>query len=117
MSSPRAAEVESTKIAGNPACNEDIRKEIARYDWDTELMVAIALAESYCRADADNTGTNRDGSYDIGVFQINSIHGQSKEAMMDYKQNIAYAYKIYNSQGLRAWSVYNNGAYLKYYRQ
>lgn len=117
LSSPQSVEGDTTQVAGNPECSEHIRKEIARYDWDIELMVSIALAESHCRADADNTGTNYDGSYDIGVFQINSVHGKSREDMMDYKQNIAYAYELYQGQGLRAWAAYNNGSYLKYYRQ
>lgn len=34
--------------------------------------VAIADAESGCRTDIDNAGTNSDGSVDVGLWQINS---------------------------------------------
>lgn len=87
---------------------------VDQYDWDTEIMLAIMYAESSCRPNLDNTGLNKNGSVDYGLFQINSIHGHNPEDLMDPEYNIKAAYKIYKSQGLRAWSVYNSGRYLKY---
>jgi hypothetical protein len=49
-------------------------------------------------------GVNKNGSNDVGVAQINSIHGMSTEDRMDYKKNIDKAYKIYKSRG--NWSAW-----------
>ncbi len=44
----------------------------SRYAVEPELLQAIAMVESGMRADAVNI--NKDGSRDIGLMQINSIH-------------------------------------------
>lgn len=100
---------------------------------DQATMVAIAGSES--GYDPTNTGdfglTDRpqatDGSTSWGLWQINSIH----ETMLtqytgssnpdDWEQwlfvpanNAKAALNIYQSQGLGAWSTYNDGAYLNY---
>lgn len=54
-------------------------------------------SESGLRSNA--VGVNKNGSNDVGVAQINSIHGMSTEDRMDYKKNIDKAYKIYKSRG------------------
>ena len=59
-------------------------------------------SESGLRSNA--VGVNRNGSNDVGVAQINSIHGMSTEDRMDYKKNIDKAYKIYKSRG--NWSAW-----------
>lgn len=49
-------------------------EEVAtRYDLEPELLQAIAAVESGYRAQAMNH-TNRNGTRDIGLMQINSIH-------------------------------------------
>jgi soluble lytic murein transglycosylase-like protein len=45
----------------------------SRYDIEPELLQAIAAVESGYRADAMNHA-NRNGTRDIGLMQINSIH-------------------------------------------
>ncbi|MFL1500520.1 transglycosylase SLT domain-containing protein [Pseudomonas sp. O64] len=45
----------------------------SRYDIEPELLQAIAVVESGARAQAINHG-NSDGSRDIGLMQINSMH-------------------------------------------
>ena len=76
-------------------------------------MLAIAQAESGCNPQAVNTA-NTDGSTDTGLLQINSIHGLDPETLIDPTVNIQAAYRIYQTQGLTAWSVYNNGAYARH---
>ena len=49
-------------------------EEVAtRYDLEPEMLQAIAAVESGSRAQAMNH-TNRNGTRDIGLMQINSIH-------------------------------------------
>lgn len=77
-------------------------------------MVAIARAESGFRVEAVNNA-NSNGSSDYGLFQINSVHQyDSRRLTSDAAYNTQCAKSIYDSQGLRAWSVYNNGAYQQY---
>ncbi|PRA26554.1 transglycosylase SLT domain-containing protein [Pseudomonas poae] len=45
----------------------------SRYDIEPELLQAIAAVESGYRADAMNRA-NRNGTWDIGLMQINSLH-------------------------------------------
>lgn len=47
---------------------------------------------------------NSDGSIDVGIFQINSIHGYSVEYLQDWKNNIDMAYGIFERDGWSAWS-------------
>ena len=99
---------------------EKLDKELAKYDWDTKLMKAIVMAESSCRADAvgDKTLTyqnnGRTYGYSVGMFQIRILEGREACDTFDIEKNAQCAYNIYKSQGLKAWSVYSNGAYKKY---
>ena len=101
----------SSQVAGR--C-EEFREIVEKYPWNSKIMLAIMRAESGCNPRSDNTGLNRDGSNDKGLFQINSIHGFSDAERLDPIRNIEIAFKIWQSQGYRAWSAYNNGSYLKF---
>ncbi len=106
--SPKIA---SSQIAGR--C-EEFREMVEKYPWNSKVMLAIARAESNCNPRSDNSGLNRDGSNDKGLFQINSIHGFSDAERLDPIRNIEIAFRIWQSQGYKAWSAYNNGSYLKF---
>lgn len=74
-------------------------------------MVAIALAESGGRVEVVSP-FNSNGTKDYGLFQINSVHGYvARDLTSDAAFNTRCAKAIYDKQGLRAWSVYNNGKY------
>ncbi len=88
------------------------------------IMAAIALAESGGRAGAhnDNRSTG-DNSY--GLWQINMIDNlgterrrqlglKSDEQLKDPATNVRAAKRVFESQGLGAWSVYRSGAYRQY---
>lgn len=47
---------------------------------------------------------NSNGSTDVGIFQINSIHGFTVEEMQDYKKNVDFAYKLMKRDGWSAWA-------------
>lgn len=77
---------------------------------DIARAVAIALAESGGRSDATNHNTN--GSVDYGLWQVNSVHGFPVGELLTPTGNGRYAYRVYQSQGWNAWTVYRTGAYL-----
>ena len=84
-------------------------------------MAAIGLAESGGNPRAHNPNASTgDNSY--GLMQINMLGAmgperraafgiQSNEELFDPLTNMKAAKKIFDSQGLGAWSVYKSGAY------
>lgn len=103
--------IASSKVANR--C-EEFRNLVKQYDWNVEIMLAIMMAESGCNPRSDNSGLNVDGTYDYGLFQINSVHGHSRDILANPAKNTEIAFKIWQSQGYRAWAAYNNGSYLKF---
>ncbi len=89
-----------------------------------EIMIAIAMAESQlnnnavgynCYYEGKSTNCKKSDkanawSRDFGVFQIH----EAKEHEKTLEGNIQAARKKYDTQGKKAWSVYNTGAYKKY---
>lgn len=77
---------------------------------------AIALAESGGRSDATNT--NKNGSKDYGLWQINSIHAAILKGgnWKDGPDNAEMAYKVYRNSGksFRPWVTYNSGSYKQF---
>lgn len=74
-------------------------------------MVAIAKGES-----GWNPGAVGDGGQSIGLWQIyQPAHPWSRGLnLRDPRVNAAAAMRVYRSQGLGAWTVYNTGAYRPY---
>ncbi|MDO4868058.1 MAG: transglycosylase SLT domain-containing protein [bacterium] len=93
---------------------EEFREIVEKYSWDSKVMLAIAQAESGCNPRSDNSELNADGTYDYGLFQINSVHGYNRNTLANPAKNTEIAFKIWQLQGYRAWSAYNNGSYLKF---
>jgi hypothetical protein len=106
--SPKIA---SSQIAGR--C-EEFRELVEKYPWNSKVMLAIARAESNCNPRSDNSGLNTNGTYDYGLFQINSVHSHSRSILANPAKNTEIAFRIWQSQGYRAWAAYNNGSYLKF---
>ena len=63
--------------------------------------LACFISESGLRTNA--VGVNNNGSNDVGIAQINSIHGMSTEDRMNWKKNIDKAYQIYKRSGWKPW--------------
>lgn len=78
---------------------------VYKFEPEGKAVVVQAIncfySESGLRNDA--FGVNRNGTNDVGVAQINSIHGMSTEDRMDYRKNVDKAYQIYKSRGWDAW--------------
>lgn len=77
-------------------------------------MVQIALAESGGRTDARHVNSN--GTTDYGLWQINSVHREFDPVRLlaDPQYNADAAAKIYEREGFRAWSAYNDGRFRAY---
>jgi len=74
---------------------------IAAYDWPYEEAVRIFTCESGLRPDA----ISPDGQ-NVGVAQINLIHGYSTEYLLDAERNLAVAYALYLDQGWAPWACW-----------
>lgn len=90
-----------------------VEEKIAKtFPENPEVMIAVAKAESGLNPLTTNRNTN--GSRDIGLFQINSVHGYSDLEMFDVDKNLVAARAIYDKQGITAWAAVNNVSYLKH---
>ena len=111
----------------NPSDHE-IAEYIASKDWDYGTAIRLAKSENawnsrgHFDCTINNAGTNKDGSIDYGIMQINSIHRAFvedyysrpfEEVVTNCKDNIDVAYMIYqrNNNIFNPWSAYNNGSY------
>ena len=101
----------NVKGGGNtpPSIEDKIKKAFPK---NYETMIAIAKAESRLIPTAEHT--NKNGTRDVGLFQINSIHGYDSEKLKDVDFNLRVAREVLDNQGLMAWSVYNNGSYKQF---
>lgn len=77
--------------------------------------VAVSWAENGTRV-CDRVGVNKDKSWDIGVFQINSVHLKrfKLEQLVGCESNVDVAVQIYSEQKWNPWVAYNNGNWKKY---
>lgn len=76
------------------------------------VAAAVAMAESGGNPNAVNQDS--DGSHDVGLWQINSVHGYSDAQMKNPYYNVAAAKAVYDSSGWGAWTTHQSGAYKKY---
>jgi hypothetical protein len=103
--------------------DREIAELVASYDWDYNTAIRVAKSENFWNLtksfDCARTNSNDNGSIDVGLFQINSIHqkrlsslGMTMEDMKDCKKNAEFAYTwLYSYQGWTPWVSYNNGDY------
>lgn len=117
-SQPPIAHAQEAEITHEDICEKDyVTREICKYDWDANIMIAIAKAENGYRwhgwrEDAFNINDN--DTIDAGIFQINSVHGYSLKELVNHESNIKAAYEVWLKQGYNAWVAYWNGAYKEY---
>jgi hypothetical protein len=101
---PLVGQVEAKEVVQTivivPVTIED--KIRAMFPEDPDRAVAIAKCESGMRANAFN-GKNTNGSFDSGLYQINSVHGYSKEKLFDVDFNLKIARKLYDRNGWGDW--------------
>ena len=85
-----------------------------------EVFIAILKGENGTHeCTRDNRGTNKNGSIDVGLAQINWTPRSpyTIEQLRDCKFNLDIALKKYQSRGFQPWAVYNTGKYKKFLKQ
>ncbi len=76
---------------------------------DVRTAMQVAYAESGWDQSARNT--NRNGSVDYGLFQINSVHKPSEAVKTNIVANAAFARSLQAKQGWKPWVAYTSGSY------
>lgn len=134
--SEEAEKIEEERINDNSSTPQtaEIEKEInAVFGEDAKIALAIFKTESALNPEAQNwnchyykngkrysTSCKKEDrakawSVDCGIAQINHITPEdSKECpteLLDPKQNIAIAKKMFDSRGFQPWVTYNEGYY------
>ncbi len=107
---------------GVPNDCSKIEAEIQKYDWDHEIALAVAKAESKCNAEARGDEdlifeeNEREYGYSVGVFQVRILPGREDCDTYEVAKNVACAYRIYQKAGNKftPWSMWKNEAYKKY---
>jgi len=97
---------------------ETIEEHIQRL-WGTRGNEAVAVFKSenfwneHKAWKCDRVGAvNFDGTYDVGLAQINTVHGRPDSEMKNCHKNIDFAYKLYRERegwgmdGFSAWYSY-----------
>jgi hypothetical protein len=83
----------------------DVKKQIREYvcskDWDCETAKRVVEAESSWNFWAIHH--NKNGTWDFCGFQINSIHGYSREYLSDFRNCVDVAYQLYLERGFQPW--------------
>lgn len=73
-----------------------------QYNWN------VAVAEAICQAESRGNPTAVSRTNDYGLMQLHNMK------IFDPAENIAAAYKKYQSQGWQAWTTYTSGAYVRF---
>jgi len=94
--------------------------EIAKYDWPQKQAHAVMMIESRGVQTVINDNPDT-GDYSVGCFQINLIGKMratrpAEHLLLQAEHNVAYAYKMYKSQGsfCKTSGWYNTCKKLKY---
>jgi len=72
-------------------------------DESANAITIINKCENH-NFDPKATNWNSDGSEDVGIFMVNSVHGYSEEQLMNWKFNTDKAKQIYDRNGWSAWA-------------
>lgn len=101
---------------------DEVKVEVFKYDWDKEMALAIAKAESKCDVNAKGdtdlvfVEMGREYGYSVGAFQVRILPGREDCDTFDLKKNVECAYKLYKDAGddFTDWTMYLNGNYKNY---
>jgi murein DD-endopeptidase MepM/ murein hydrolase activator NlpD len=123
VADPDSSSDDPIPMTGNVGAEQTVRFAYAagfRGLSDLSIALAVARAESALKADAIND-KNTDGSIDLGLWQVNTIHKPEEMEYIDWRriqwdprQNAKWAYKVFAGSGWDAWVTYKRGLHVKY---
>ena len=96
-------------LASYSGLNMDLVDILSKYDWDVEIALKVAFAESGLNTSAINLKDRHkgcNGSY--GAFQLSCLHGTPEE-LLDGRKNVEIAYSLWKRDGWFPWSTCLNG--------
>lgn len=83
--------------------------------YECKTALAVSKAENGTRQ-PDRFNVNTNGTIDVGIFQINSMHfkkeGCSLAEIVIAERNVDCAYQIWKVQRWSPWVAFKNGNYL-----
>ena len=84
---------------------EVIKMIVSEFEEFGSRVVTQALDIAYCESkyNANAVHVNKNGTRDVGVFQINSIHGYPEYQLKAAWENINIAKQMYKKSGWRPW--------------
>ena len=98
-------------VLPQPEHSESVVEILKQYDWNAEIAHLVILAESGGKNTAHNPEWHSGCQGSFGLFQIGCVNyaGDPNDLYIP-RINIEMAYKIYKTQGARAWGVCTNGS-------
>jgi len=96
---------DTPKPSPTPIDPIEYRKQIVRdvFGKDADDAIKVFMCEGL-RSNKCNDGLNKNGSFDCGVAQINSVHGIARKWLLNPEINIRVAYQIFQAQGWNPWT-------------
>src|ERR1035437_8600897 len=102
---PKAeATLDGTQIFKPTTEQQQIKAYIKEVFGDQADNAYKVLACENGRLNPKARGMNTNGTSDVGIFQINSVHGVPESYLKDWRTNVDIAYQIYKGSGWGAWS-------------
>lgn len=113
--------IPETKPQDGECTGRDHIEALIRHTFGEESATAIAIAKAESGLDPNIVSEpNKNGTRDVGLFQVNDIHKMSVEDRQDPVKNIEFAKKLHDRKVARGldpwsdWSAYNSGKFKKY---
>ena len=87
-----------------PTQEEQIKAYIREVFGDQADNAFKVLACENHGLNPDAVGHNSNNTIDVGIFQVNSVHGVPEGYLKDWRTNVDVAHQIYLDSGWGAWS-------------
>ena len=85
----------------------DVRALICAYDWPCDEALRVVYGPTpacpHGESGGDPSAISPDGR-NVGLFEINLVHGYTVAQLLDPPTNIRVAYAIWREQGWSPWS-------------